>query len=77
MKIALSMVMVSVLIGCATNVDLKGLTPEVDLTTEGGCVKARVIQPIPAPEGWKVQNVLTVQQDCKPQSSDTEETADP
>lgn len=65
------------LFGCATSVDLKGLTPEVDLSTQGGCVKAQIRQSLPAPEGWSVDSVVTVQQDCERPSADTEETTDP
>ena len=78
MKSVMLMALVSLgLFGCASSVDLKGLTPEVDLSTQGGCVKAQIRQPLPAPEGWSVDSVVTVQQDCKPQSVDTEETTDP
>lgn len=65
------------LLGCATSVDLKGLTPEVDLSTKGGCVKAQIRQPLPAPEGWSIDSVVTVQQDCERPSADIPETTGP
>lgn len=77
MKRIMLMGAVSLGLGCATSVDLKGLTPEVDLSTQGGCVKAQIRQPLPAPEGWSIDSVVTVQQDCERPSADTLETADP